>query len=155
MRILLSLILVLSLTSCKSTKIDDNNAPFKVNGATYNYWVGGQPGVSGIRVIINYTSTEDISFDKIYFQKKEGQMDEYKRDGKTFVIGRISTSKPRGSDLIMDADPKKEINNKPPQGSNIPFDLKENEAMIVYTYKGESYNLKITDIKKTDTDFYP
>lgn len=148
------LFILLGLTTCKSVKMD-NNPPFKVSGASYNYWAGGQAGVSGIRVIVNYTTTEEVSFEKIYFQKKEGQIDEYTRKGKTFIIGRINTSKPRGNDLVMDADPKKEINNKPPEGATIPFELKDNEAVIVYTYKGKTYNFKVADIKQTESDFYP
>jgi hypothetical protein len=154
MRILVSLFLVLGLSSCKSTKTD-SNPPFTISGATYNYWVGGQPGVSGIRVIINYTTTEDISFDKIYFQKKEGTIDEYQKDGKTFIIGRINTSKREGNELIMHADPKEEMKNKPPQGVTFPTGLKENDAMLVYTYKGKTYSFKVTDIKQTESDFYP
>jgi len=154
MRILLSLCIVLGLSSCKSTQLD-NNPPFKISGATYNNWVGGQPGISGTRVIINYTSTEEISFDKIYFQKKEGQIDEYKRDGKTFIIGRINTSNRKEKEFIMDINPKKEVNNQPPQEATIPFDLKDNEAVIVYTYKGKTYNFKVTGIKQTESDFYP
>jgi hypothetical protein len=154
MRILLSLFVVLGLTSCKSTKTD-SNPPFKISGATYNYWTGGQPGISGIRVIINYTTSEEITFDTIYFQKRKGEIDKYKREGKTFIIGRINTSTREKNEVIMDADPKKEMNNKPPQGVTIPFDLKENEAMIVYTYKGKKHNFKVTNIKKTASDFYP
>lgn len=154
MRNIMSLFILLGLASCKSAKID-TNPPFNISGASYNYWSGGQQGVSGIRVIINYTTEEEVSFEKIYFQKKEGQIDEYTREGKTFIIGRIDTSKPRGSDLIMDADPKKELNNKPPQGATFPFELKDNEAVIVYTYKGKSHNFKVTNIKQTESDFYP
>jgi hypothetical protein len=154
MRTIAYLFIVLGFATCKSAQID-SNPPFNISGATYNYWTGGQPGASGIRVIINYTTTEEVSFEKIYFQKKEGEIDEYKRKGKTFIIGRINTSKPRGNELVMDIDPKKEMNNKPPQGATIPFELKENEAMIVYTYKGKSYNFKVTDIKQTESDFYP
>ena len=154
MRTLVYLFILLGLTTCKSAKIDDN-PPFKISGATYNYWTGGQPGVSGIRVIINYITTEEVSFEKIYFQKKEGEIDEYKRDEKTFIIGRINTSKPRDKDLVMDVDPKKEMNNKPPQGATIPFELKDNEAMIVYRYKGKTYNYKVSNIKQTESDYYP
>lgn len=152
MKSVIYLFIVLGFTTCKSVKTEGNTS-FKVNGATYNYWVGGQAGVSGIRVIINYTSDEEVTFDKIYFQKKEGTIENYLRDGKTFLVGRISTSKKRGGDLTMDIDPKEEMNNKLPE--KIPFELKENEAVIMYTYKGESHHYKITDIKKTQSDFYP
>lgn len=151
MKSVIYLFIVLGFTTCKTTKTN-GNPPFAISGATYNYWAGGQAGVSGIKVIINYTSDQEVTFDKIYFQKKEGTVENHKREGKTFLIGRISTSKLRG-DRILDIDPKKEMNNKLPE--KIPFDLKEDEAVIIYTYKGESHHYKVTNIKKTKSDFYP
>jgi len=151
MKPVIYLFFVLGFMTCKSVKTD-SNPPFTITGATYNYWVGGQPGVSGTRVIINYTSDQEVTFDKIYFQKKEGTVENYLRDEKTFIIGRINTSTPRG-DMTLDIDPKKEMNNKLPE--KIPFDLKENEAVIIYTYKGESHHYKVKNIKKTKSDFYP
>lgn len=153
MKPVLYLFIVLGFMNCKSVKSNEN-PPFTISGATYNYWVGGQPGVSGIKVIVNYTSDQEVTFDKIYFQKKEGTIENHLRDGKTFLIGRINTSKPRGEDLVLDIDPKKEMNNKIPE-KKIPFDLKENEAVIVYTYKGESHHYKVTNMKQTKSDFYP
>ena len=153
MKSIIYLFVILGLTTCKSTKFD-SKAPFKISGATYNYWVGGQPGVSGIRVIINYSTSEDISFEKIYFQQKEGIIDIYKREGKTFLIGRINTSKTRKNDLILDIDSKKEVDNKLPK-SKIPFKLTKNEAVISYVYKGKKSYYKIKNIKQTKSDFYP
>ncbi len=153
MKPLLYIFLVFGLTMCKSAQIE-NNTPFTINGASYNYWVGGQPGVSGIKIIINYQTNEEVSFDKIYFQKKEGTVELYEKEGKTFVIGRINTGKKRRV-IVMDIDPKQEANNQPPTITKIPYDLEENEAMLVYTYKGKKRSYKITGIQKTETDFYP
>ena len=153
MKPVIYLFIALGFMTCKSVNTE-SNPPFTINGSTYNYWVGGQPGVSGIRVIINYTSDQEVSFDKIYFQNKEGTIEKYEREGKIFLVGRINSSKPRNPDLVLDVDPKKEMNNKIPD-VKIPFELKENEAVIMYTYKGESHHFKVTNIKKTKTDFYP
>jgi hypothetical protein len=148
------LFIILGFTTCKSAKVD-GNAPFQVTEATYNYWTGGQPGVSGIRIVVHYKDAKkDISLDKIYFQNKEGEIETYTKDNTTFFVGRINTSKPRGDDLILDIDPKKEMNNKLPK-EKIPFDLKENEAMVIYTYKGESHHFKIKNIKKTKSEYFP
>ena len=147
------LFILLGLASCKSTKFD-NNPPFKVTEATYNYWTGGQQGVSGIRIKINYEANSEISFDKVYFENKEGTIDKYSDDGKTYIVGNISTSKPRGDDLVLDVDSKKEINNKLPE-MKIPFELEKNEAIISYTYNGETKYFKLKNIKQTESKFYP
>lgn len=155
MKSIIYLFIVLGLTTCKSVKLDQT-PPFTTTEATYNYWTGGQQGVSGIRVIMNYKdAAEGVSFQKIYFQNKEGEIETYKREGKTFLIGHINTSTPREQDLTLDFDPNKELNNKPPKEEKIPFVLKENEAVIVYTYKGESHHFKVKNIKKTKSDFFP
>ncbi len=141
------------LTQCKSTQFD-LKPPFTITGATYNLWVGGQPGVSGIRVIIGYESKESIEFQKIYFAKKEGTLTARKKDGKTYLTGHIDTSKRREKDLVLDIDSKKEINNKLPE-PKLPFELKENEAVISYLVAGKIKYYKVENIKQTKTDFYP
>ncbi|MFD2566912.1 hypothetical protein [Pseudotenacibaculum haliotis] len=158
MKTAIYLFMFIGLMTCKSAKIE-KNPPFTISGATYNYWFGGQQGVSGIRVIISYeTKANDITFDKIYFAKKEGTITISKKEGKSYLIGQINTSKSRNEkgDLILDKDPTKEINNKlPEQTKKIPFELKENEAVIAYTYKGKQRFYKVTKMKQTKTDFYP
>lgn len=140
--------------TCKSAKLD-KKPPFKITGATYNNWVGGQPGASGIRVIIAYDTNEDVTFDKIYFHKKEGKIDAYKKEGKVYLVGHINTSKPRGNDLVLEEDPKKEVNNKLPEETTFPYELKDDEAIISYTHKGKVKFYKVKNIKQTKTDFYP
>lgn len=140
-------------SQCASTKFE-STPPFKVTEATYNYWTGGQQGVSGIRIKINYEAYEDISFDKIYFEAKEGTIDKYDDKGKTYIVGNINTSKPRGDDLVLDVDSKKEINNKLPE-TKIPFELEKDEAIIAFTHKGETRYFKLKNIKQTESKFYP
>ena len=146
--------MVIGLMTCRSIKLE-GTPPFTIQEATYNNWVGGREGVSGIKLLINYTSDQEVSFDKIYFQNKEGTIESNEKDGKTFLLGRIDTStRKKDRDLVLDIDPKKEMNNPLPK-TKIPFELKENEAVILYTFKGESHHFKVKSIKKTKTEFYP
>ena len=71
------------------------------------------------------------------------------------MIGRINTGKKDRAAVVMNIDPKKEANNKPPSTGKIPYELEQNEAMLVYTYKGKKLTYKVSGIKKTKTDFYP
>ena len=68
MKLGIYLMMIIGLTTCKTLKFE-KNPPFKITAATYNNWVGGQQGVSGIRVIIGYTTTEKIDFKSIFFYK--------------------------------------------------------------------------------------
>lgn len=141
------------LVQCKSAQFDAK-PPIKITGATFNNWVGGQPGVSGIRVIIGYEKKGDIEFQKIYFAKKEGRIEAYVRKDKTFLVGHIDTSSREKENMILERDSKKEIKNKLPE-PKFPFELKENEAVISYLKNGKVKFFKIENIKQTKTDFYP
>lgn len=147
-------IMTIGLMSCKSIQPKENT-PFTIQQATYNDWVGGREGVSGIKLLIQYSSDQNVSFNKVYFQNKEGTIESKEIDGKTFLHGRIDTStSDQGQELILDADPKKEMKNSLPI-KKIPFELKENEAVIMYSYKGEQHHYRIKNFKKTKTEFYP
>lgn len=154
MKTFIYLSILIGFITCKFVHTEASNHPFTINGASYNYWTGGRPEVSGIKVILNYTSDQKVTFDKIYFQKKEGSLEITKTNGVILLIGNISTSKLTGPDLILDIDPKEEMNNTVPS-IKIPFELKENEAVITYTYKGISSHCKVTGITQTVSEFYP
>ena len=145
-------LLVLSFISCKSTKFD-KNPPFKISNATYNYWTGGLPGASGIRIKVAYEASSEFTLKKIYFKNREGTIQTYKVKDKTFFVGSINTSK-QLNNTVMDIDSKKEINNKLPS-KKIPFNLKDNEAVISYKNKGKQHFFKIENIQKTNPDYYP
>lgn len=141
------------LVQCKSAQFD-GKPPVKITGATFNNWVGGQQGVSGIRIIIGLEKNENIDFQKIYFAKKEGRIEISVRKDKTFLIGHLDTSTREKEDMILERDSAKEINNKIPE-TKFPFELKENEAVISYLKDGELKYFKVKNIKQTKTDFYP
>jgi len=42
-------ILLFSILSCKSSKFE-KTLPFQIKKASYQHWVGGQPGVKGIKI---------------------------------------------------------------------------------------------------------
>lgn len=152
MKLGIYLITIFALTTCKTIKLE-KESPFTVTGATYNNWVGGQQGVSGIRVIIGYTTTEKVDFKSIFFNDKEAKIEMKEREGKTYLFGYIDTSTRKDDDLILDIDPKKETKNKLPQ--KLPFKLKENEAIVSYLDGKRMKFVKVSDLKRTATDFYP
>jgi len=142
-------------TQCKSIKFD-KNPPFKINGATFNNWVGGQPGVSGTRVMIGYTSEEKVAFESVYFNNRETKAALTTENGITYVIGHFSTSTVNNKeDLVLHADGKKEINNTLPKEKKFPFKLKENEVVISFKEGKKIKYIKIEKIKKVASTFYP
>ncbi len=146
-------IVAVFLIQCKSAQFD-SKPPIKIPGATFNNWVGGQPGVSGIRVIIGYEKQADIELQKSSFPNKISKVEAYVRKDKTFLVGHIDTSSREKEDMILERDSKKEIKNKLPE-AKFPYELKENEAVISYLKNGKIKFFKIENIKQTKTDFYP
>jgi hypothetical protein len=59
------------------------------------------------------------------------------------------------SDIIFDANPVKEMHNSVPTIKKIPFQLKENEAVISYKIKGKIKYFKIASVKKEKSLFFP
>jgi len=152
LKVTLIAFITIFLTNCKSSQFDAK-PPFSISSATYNDWVGGQEGVSGIRLVFNLNSKQTIKFLKVYFNKREAILETKEKEGITTLIGNISTSTIGNSNLVMDVDPKKEINNEIPE-TNFPFDLKEKEAVLSYLEKGVTKFYKVKNIKKTDTGYY-
>ena len=151
---------VVSFSQCKTMKLTET-APFKITGATYHNWVGGQPGVSGTNLIIGVDNDTNITFEKIYFQNKvvEGEIED--RNGKKYLVANFSTSSKRvlvtkttttiNGGIVMD-----DKRNKPKiKRETIPFNLRQNEAVISYVSGNKKYYYKVSKIKKTDTIYYP
>ncbi len=152
MKVLSILTILFGFSQCVSTKLVEN-PPFKIESATYTNWVGGVPGVSGTNVKIVYSSNENIEFDSIYFSKKITNLEQRSYKNKKMVVGNFNTSPPK-TDLVMDVNTQKELNNKIPDAKKIPFDLKENEAVVSYKKGTKIKYFKIENLKKGKQVFY-
>lgn len=109
--------MIVGLTTCKTAKME-KSPPFTITQATYNHWVGGQEGVSGVKVTIAYTAPEDVIFKSIFFHNKEAKIENRNVGEKKYIIGHFNTSTRARRDIILDRDPKKEMNNKLPEKKN-------------------------------------
>ena len=147
------LTIIFGFSQCGSLKFKDN-PPFIITSATYVDWVGGQPGIKGTNVKINYTSDTDIKFENVYFQNRITKLQTKKAISGKLVIGYFSTST-RQNEIVLDANPVKELNNPIPETQKFPFDLKENEAVISYRIKGKIKFHKIKSLNKEKFISFP
>ena len=148
------LFLALSFVTCKSISLD-TKPPFKITEASYKSWVGGQPGVHGINVYINYTSKKAIDFDSIYFRNKTVKLEAKKQKERKILIGYFNTSTINSKeDLLLQ---KEASNSDSAKNREVPFPfiLKENEAVIRYTIANVVKYYKVSNLKKEASDFYP
>jgi hypothetical protein len=148
------LFLTLSLITCKSISFD-KKPPFKITEASYKNWVGGQPGVHGINVYINYTSKNAVDFDSIYFRNQTGKLEIKKHPETNLLVGYFNTSTTNNKkDLLLQREDKKSYSTIKNE-LKIPFILKENEAVISFTEAGTTKYYKVLNLKKEASDFYP
>ena len=143
----------ITFTKCKTMKLTEK-APFNIASATYQNWVGGQPGVSGINVIIGVSNETTVEFSKLYFRNKIQKPMLETRKGKKFLVVNISTATRGNNDKIIE-EPKKTPIKKDVDKKEYPFALAQNEAVLQYQYKGKMYYYKVSKIKKTPTIYYP
>lgn len=129
-----------------------NNPPFNIESAYYQDWVAGvQDGGRGTNIQITFKSIEsDIVIQEIYFH---GAVLEAKTTQQNIkeVSGHLVQGS--GKDIIMDSDPIKETGNTP----KLPFlfDLKDNEAVLGYWYKGKKEFYKVSGLEKKPMLAYP
>ncbi|MBT4780201.1 MAG: hypothetical protein HON97_07160 [Polaribacter sp.] len=148
------LFLALSFVTCKSISLD-TKPPFKITEASYKSWVGGQPGVHGINVYINYTSKTAIDFDSIYFRNKTVKLETKKQKERKILIGYFNTSTINSKeDLLLHKEASNSDSTKELEVP-FPFILKENEAVIRYTIANVVKYYKVSNLKKEASDFYP
>jgi hypothetical protein len=124
-----------------------NNHPFKVLEATYAKTVGEQPDlvVTTLKIMIN---NPEIKLDSVYFRNHKAPLKRVESDENSVFTGSFTISN-LPHDYILDSDPKQEFGNKPPvMVSKLPFEIKENEAVVSYFYKDNINYYKILEVKE-------
>ncbi|MEE9348605.1 MAG: hypothetical protein V3U80_01005 [Flavobacteriaceae bacterium] len=158
--VLVSLI-ILTLWGCKSkktTNLSDTktdkiqaNKPFSYSEATYQYSYGGREGVKGAKIEIKgIKPIDDLVFTTVYFNNKKGKIFTTTKDFIS-IKGSIDLSDPRPQRAHV--EPIEEYGNSAPVKPKYPH-LKDNEAVIKYSIKGEEFHWQVTLIKKEPL-FYP
>ncbi|WP_158975087.1 hypothetical protein [Cellulophaga sp. L1A9] len=162
--IYISFIALIGLGSCASQKKLQQEPPFVIEEPTCQKWIGGkEESATGITVIFPITQImdENVSFQHLYFR---GHVTTVKKEiiaGKQFVSAKIETKKIPRPDIIMHADPRKEVGNQPPHlkkepVTEYPYELNDDEAVLSYIEedgKKVKYT-KITGIKEKQALIY-
>lgn len=148
------LMLLMLLVGCKSQSLE-TSAPFDINEKSYFYWESPKQGTEGTTIrIVGRTKSLNVSFSKLFFQNHEyGIVPEYRNDG--FII-EGTFSKFGKEDKVMHIEGTAEYGNRASKTEkNIPFDLSDDEAILLYSVNGlEGYH-KISGISKLDNVSIP
>jgi hypothetical protein len=146
------ILLIIGFSQCGAAKFD-KNPPFEITSAIVQNWDGGQPGIQGKNLKITYTSNRTIQFDSIFFDKRSTYLQVKNTNERKMVVGYFKSKEKQ--DLILDENPVKELQNVVPILKEVPFQLKENEAVISYTIKGKKKYFKILTIEEEKDVLFP
>jgi hypothetical protein len=158
LKIICLLVLTISFAQCKTVKLVQN-PPFTITGATYNNWVGGQPGIKGTNLVIAIENKLNTTIKSIYFRNKKNTVSIENRKGKEYLVVNINTSSVivGVKKDIVKAKGVKTTKTTPLKVNSptIPFKLDTNQAVIKFMVGKKTFYYKVSNIKKTETVFYP
>lgn len=145
-----AVVLILSFLQCKTQAVN-HEIPFTITEKTYHYWASGVKGTNGIEIkIVGNFNTTNLSFTTIYFQNREYQIIPRFQASRFTLIGNYSVL--NTSEVLMD---KADENSKSKANDNIPFELEEDEALLVYTISRKNYYFKVQGVKKLENVYRP
>ncbi len=131
-----------TFTQCASSQKMDKIAPIEIKNAYFEKWKSDSD--SGFTIYISVDENSTVTLKHVYFKHKKIVL--VKENNTSSYIGKHTYTK-NDKDLIMAADPKKEFGNTLPAGiQRIPYRLKANECVIVYTKEGVEGHFKIENV---------
>lgn len=141
-----------SLTGCSSQKKLADTAPFETGAASCQSWVGGRPeSGSGMKLEVPITTAipENVTLKQAFFRGKAAEIKLATQNGQTMAKANFMNRSSEKPDIIMHADPKKEVGNRPPMPKiKMPMELALDECAVSYEEAGELKYLKISGVKE-------
>lgn len=128
-------------SNCAGNKELQERAPAQFKQA---YFTSTQDSIK-LYIPVGAIQTDRVSLDSVYFKGLKATLQkDLQNPGiyfAQFYIGK--------QDLIMSSDPKEEYVNKMPQKSEeVPFELEDDEAVIVFTQNNKTKYFRITGIQE-------
>ncbi|MGY5845923.1 hypothetical protein ACW6QP_00765 [Salegentibacter sp. HM20] len=133
-------IVVLSLfSSCGSNKELQERAPAQLNQAYYSETEDGL----ALHIPVATIQENRVALKSVYFRGLHSDLKQSAEQSNIYTA-HFATGK---GERVMHVDPKEEYGNRAPQKpEKSPFDIKENEAILVFEQAGKTKYYKITGI---------
>lgn len=153
-----TLAVIFSLSGCTPQKKLVENVPFETGNVVCQSWTGGRAeSGSGIRLDIELPQgeTEGIQLQQAFFRGKVANLSLQTKGGQQIASANFVNNNRNKSDLIMDADSKKEVGNQPPELlAEFPFDLQPTECVVSYLEGKKLRYHKLGNIQETKPLIY-
>lgn len=142
-RICVLLVLSTFIQCASSQKMKNISSSILINEPYFQEWVSEKD--SGFTLYFPVDDTSTTVLKHAYFKHKKIIL--LKEENKSVYIGHYTY--PKKTDLIMSSDRKEEFKNAIPAGiERIPFRLKDNECVIVYTKDKQEGVFKIEELSE-------
>ncbi|WP_350284141.1 hypothetical protein [uncultured Croceitalea sp.] len=152
------LAMVFSLSGCSSQKKLTESAPMDLGDATCQAWSGGR-AESGSGILLEIPvlaeTSNTIELQKAFFRGMTADITLKTNEGKTMASASFKKQMLERPDIVMHADPKEEVGNKPPKVKEVfPFELGSDECVISYLDGDTVKYFKVTGIKEKKARIY-
>ncbi len=144
--------MVFSLFGCASQKKFEKQPPFELGTASCQAWKGGR-AESGSGVVltipISGENMEQVQLKQAYFRQKIADITMESAEEGWLIKANFRNQNVEKPDIIMDADPRKEVGNRPPQPrQEFPFELEQDQCVISYLDGDTEKYVKIEGVKE-------
>jgi hypothetical protein len=147
------IIITVFTVRCKSldsaTVVDQH--PFNIVEATYNHWVGGQPGVRGIHIKI-IIDNPSIQLDSILFRNQTLALQREKDAEQALFVGNYTRPYIQ-KEMILSSDRLEEYGNTIPPVNINRGGSKDEKVILSYQHNNKVRLFKIEKLKQTDTEY--
>lgn len=138
---LFSIVLFSMLSSCGSNKELQERAPAQFNETYYSETEDGLDLYIPVAVI----QENRVQLESVYFRGMHSPL-ELDAEKTNLYVASFTTGK---GDKIMHEDPNEEYGNKAPQApKESPFEIKEDEAILVFKQNDKTKYYKLTGIEE-------
>jgi hypothetical protein len=147
-KIILLALFVFAFKACKVNSEVSNQAPFTFNKKTYQEYTVPYEGKKGITLHFQGELIQpNVYFESVFFRDKEIKLSPLFSGNNFEFTADYFIGYEEKEDRQMINTPYGEYGNKPPVKSDNPFDLKDDEAVILYNVKGKQSYYKISDLQ--------
>ena len=144
----------IAFAQCGSSQALVSEAPFTLDNPVLEPWTAGENDqFSGVNILLPVRSGRAYILDTVYYGYHKAALQKIQKDDYLVYKATIdTTSEPY--DIIMHADPREEVGNRPPPVNKNPFELKDDEVVVSYSDKGKRKYFKVTGLPRSSAIHY-
>ena len=146
------------LFSCSSQKKLVENPPFEMRQPTFQKWVGGR-AESGqgwkLEIPLGNNDLGETTLEKVFFRGMEAPISLTKNGEQWVASANFNSSGLEKPDIIMHSDSTKEVGNQPPaMGVEMPFQIENDQCLLVYKEGKRLRYVKLENVKEKETKVF-